>query len=150
MRLRGVLSALVFSVSFLMAADGFAQGRGQGRAGARMYDPKTVETVRGEVVSVEKIPEKGGMAGGIHLTLKTDKESVSVHLGPSWYLDQQSLKIAPKDQVEVRGSRITFEGKPAIIAAEVKKGQEVLKLRDDNGVPVWSGRRGRGGGQARP
>jgi hypothetical protein len=53
------------------------------------------------------------------------------------------VKIEPKDKVEVTGSRITFDGKPAIIAAEVKKGDEALKLRDDNGFPVWSGwRRG--------
>jgi hypothetical protein len=45
--------------------------------------------------------------------------------------------------VEVKGSRVTFEGKPAIIAAEVKKGDEVLKLRDENGFPMWSGWRRR-------
>jgi hypothetical protein len=39
----------------------------------------------------------------------------------------------------VRGSRITFEGKPAIIAAQVKKGDRSLTLRDDSGVPAWSG-----------
>jgi len=71
--------------------------------------------------------------------VKTDKDTVSVHLGPSWYLENQDVKIDPKDKVEVKDSRITFGGKPAIIAAEVKKGDEVLKLRDDNGFPVWSG-----------
>ena len=30
---------------------------------------------------------------------------------------------------------------PAIIAAEIKKGNEVLKLRDEKGFPVWSGHR---------
>jgi hypothetical protein len=43
----------------------------------------------------------------------------------------------------MKGSRITFGVKPAIIAAEVKKGDEVLKLRDDSGFPVWSGWRRR-------
>ncbi|HEV8725573.1 MAG TPA: hypothetical protein VGW77_33555 [Candidatus Binatia bacterium] len=62
------------------------------------------------------------------MNVKTDKETVSVHLGPSWYLENQDVKIDPKDKVEVKGSRITFGGKPAIIAAEVKKGDEVLKL----------------------
>jgi hypothetical protein len=28
-------------------------------------------------------------------------------------------------------------GKPAIVAAQVKKGNEVLKLRDENGIRVW-------------
>lgn len=37
-----------------------------------------------------------------------------------------------------QGSRVTFQGKPAVIAAEVKKGDEVLKLRDETGLPAWS------------
>jgi hypothetical protein len=53
------------------------------------------------------------------------------------------VKIEPKDKVEVRGAKATIAGKQAIIAAEVKKGDEVLKLRDDSGFPVWSGWRRR-------
>ncbi len=45
--------------------------------------------------------------------------------------------------MKVRGSRITFKGKPAIITAEVKKGDQILRLRDENGFPVWSGWRRR-------
>ena len=45
------------------------------------------------------------------------------------------MKIEPKDKVEVKGAKTTFAGKPVIIAAEVKKGDEVLKLRDDSGFP---------------
>ena len=77
------------------------------------------------------------------MILKTDKETISVHLGSSWYIENQDIKIELKDKVEVKGSRITFEGKPAIIAAEVKKGNEILKLRDEKGFPVWSGWRRR-------
>ncbi len=73
------------------------------------------------------------------MTVKTDGEQISVHLGPAFYLENQDVKIEPRDKVEVRGSRVMFEGKPAIIAAEVKKGDEVLRLRDDNGFPMWSG-----------
>lgn len=68
--------------------------------------------------------------------VKTDKEVISVHLGPGWYIDNQDTKIEPKDKVEVRGSRITFKRQQAIIAAEVKKGDKTLKLRDENGFPV--------------
>jgi hypothetical protein len=79
----------------------------------------------------------------MYLTVKTDKEEVPVHLGPLWYLENQDVKIAPKDKVEIKGSRVTVQEKPAIIAAEVKKGDQTLKLRDEAGVPVWSGwRRG--------
>ena len=83
------------------------------------------------------------MSGGVHLVVKTDKGDVSVHLGPQWYLENQDVKVEPKDMVEIRGSRVMVQGKPAIVAAEVKKGDETLKLRDEAGVPVWSGwRRG--------
>lgn len=106
----------------------------------RNYDPKTVETVQGKVLSVETMQQRGR---GVHLTLQTDKETVAVHLGPSWYIDKQTPKIETNDTITVTGSRITFEGKPAIIAAQVKKGNEVLNLRDENGIPVWR-RAGRG------
>jgi len=118
-------------------------GWGPGGAYGRLYDPKTVETVTGEVVKVDRIIPMRGMSGGVHLVLKTDKGDVSVHLGPQWYLENQDVKIEPKDRVEVKGSRTTVQGKPALIAAEVKKGDEVLRLRDDAGVPMWAGwRRG--------
>lgn len=110
---------------------------------AQMYNPQTVETVSGEVVSVDKMTPMKGMADGVHLMVKTDKETISVHLGPSWYIENQDMEIAPTDKIEVKGSRITFEGKPAIIAAEVEKGDKVLMLRDAGGIPAWSGWRRR-------
>jgi hypothetical protein len=114
-------------------------GWGPGTPYGRMYNPQTVETLSGEVVSVDKITPMKGMTYGIHATLKTDKETIPVHLGPGWYIENQDVKIAPKDKIEVKGSRTSVEGKPAIIAAEVKKGDDVLVLRDASGFPVWSG-----------
>lgn len=154
MRKTRILIAMVAAVSFLLAAESFAQSRGMRWRGSggwgpgtpynRLYDPKTVETVSGEIQSVDRITPRKGMSYGVHLNLKTDKgEIVSVQLGPGWYIENQDVKIQPKDKVEVKGSKVTFGGKPAIIAAEVRKGDEVLKLRDDNGFPAWSGwRRG--------
>ncbi len=131
------------------AQPGMGMGRGQGRGwGAgdpygRTYNPKTVETLSGEVVNVEKFTPGRGMSYGVHFTFKTDKETIPVHLGPSWYVEKQPLTVAQGDKVEVTGSRITYQGQPAIIAAEVKKGGQVLKLRDANGVPAWAGQRWR-------
>jgi hypothetical protein len=139
---------------FLATISSFAQPRpgmkwrgsggwGPGTPYNRMYDPKTTETISGEVTSISRITPNKGMAAGVHMNVKTDKETISVHLGPSWYLENQDVKIEPKDKVEVKGARTTFGGAPAIIAAEVKKGDEVLKLRDDSGFPVWAGWRRR-------
>jgi hypothetical protein len=118
-------------------------GWGPGGAYGRMYDPKTVETISGEVVTVDLQAPMKGMGSGVHLQLKTSKETIVVHLGPAWYIENQDTKIEVKDKIEVKGSRVTFDGKPAIIAAEVRKGDEVLKLRDENGIPYWAGWRRR-------
>lgn len=109
----------------------------------RMYDPRSVEIISGEVVAVEKITPRVGMSYGVHATLQTEKETISVHFGPGWYIENQDVKIEPKDRIEVKGSRVTFAGKPAIIAAEVKKGDALMRLRDESGFPVWAGWRRR-------
>jgi hypothetical protein len=118
-------------------------GWGAGTPYARLYNPKSLETIVGEVVSVDKITPEKNMSYGVHFVLKAETETISVHLGPDWYIENQDVKIEPKDKVEIKGSRITFDGKPAIIAAEVKKGEEVLILRDASGLPAWSGWRRR-------
>ncbi|HEX6212285.1 MAG TPA: DNA-binding protein [Methylomirabilota bacterium] len=146
------VTAGLATLLLMLDAVGLAQGmrsRGSGGWGpgspyGRMYDAKTVETVKGEVVKVDRITPVRGMSAGVHVVLKTDTGDVSVHLGPEWYLEHQDVKIEPKDAVEVTGSRVTVQGQPALIAAEVKKGDQVLKLRDDSGVPVWAGWRRRG------
>jgi hypothetical protein len=147
----GSMVAVVCIVGVALTPGAFAQGMkwrgsggwGPGGAYGRIYDTKTVETVSGEVVKVDRITPMRGMSAGVHLVVKTDKGDVSVHLGPQWYLENQDVKIEPKDKVEITGSRVTVQGKPALIAAEVKKGGEVLKLRDDAGIPMWAGwRRG--------
>jgi hypothetical protein len=148
----GILVTAIFILSILLVTDSFAQrgmkwkgsgGWGMGTQYGKMYNPKTVETISGEVVSVDKITPMKGMSYGVHMIVKTNKETISVHLGPEWYIESQDVKIMPKDKVEVKGSRITFGGNPAIIAAEIKKGEQVLKLRNENGFPVWSGWRRR-------
>lgn len=150
-RLMAMIGAMVI-LGLCMGGEAMAQrgimwkgagGWQPGTSYARLYDPKTVETIRGEVVRVNRMTPLRGMRYGIHLDVKTDKATISVHLGPAWYIENQNVKIAPKDEVEIKGSRITFDGKPAIIAAQVKKGDEVLTLRDADGYPVWSGWRRR-------
>lgn len=114
-------------------------GWGMGSAFQGMYNPATAETVSGEVVSVNRVTPMKGMGVGIHLRLKTNRETVSVHLGPAWYIERLDAGIEKGNEIEVTGSRVTIAGKPAIIAAKVKKGDALLKLRDDNGIPAWAG-----------
>lgn len=126
MRNMRVVVTLISLLSLFWVADSFAQrgmkwrgsgGWGPGSQYNRMYDPKTVETNSGEVVSVDETPSMRGMSSyGVHLLLKTEKETISVHLGPGWFIENQDIPIAPNDKIAVKGSRITFEGEPAIIS----------------------------------
>ncbi len=122
---------------------GMSQMGGMGGMGARMYDTQTVETIRGEIIAIEKVAYRGSRAYGIHLLLKTSAGNVSVHLGPSWYIARQHLKLAPDEMIEVTGSRVTYQGQPVVIAAEIRKGHQSMMLRDSRGFPLWSRSRGR-------
>jgi hypothetical protein len=147
------ISALMTTVfiGLLVASQAVAQGGpgkrgggwGPGSAYGRMYDVKTVEAVQGQVVAVERFEPGKGMSPGVHLQVQTDKGRLSVHLGPAWYLDRQDVQIAVGDRIKVKGSRIEFNGRPAVVAAEVQRGDETLTLRDENGHPAWSGWRRR-------
>jgi hypothetical protein len=148
----GVLLALIGLLSLIFATECFAQrgirwkgsgGWGPGSQYSKMYDTTTVQSIQGVVLRVDSITPMKGMSYGVHLMVATDKDTLSVHLGPGWYIENQDTKIELKDTVEVKGSKITFQGKPAFIAAEVRKGNDVMKLRDEKGVPVWSGWRRR-------
>lgn len=131
----------------LIAGIGYAQrgngpGDGTGRRAPRMernYDMNTVETISGEVVSLETPAGKGGYPGS-HLMLKTDGETIPVHLGPAWHMNEQPLQVKVGDQITVKGSRVIYEEKPAVIAGEITRGSESLKLRDETGRPLWAGR----------
>jgi hypothetical protein len=114
-----------------------------GGPGGRAFDPKTVTTVQGEIIDVERVAGRRGHVG-VHLTVAMGSENLAVHLGPDFYVDGQALKLAKGDKVEVKGSRIAFGGQPVIVAQEVRRGDQVLALRDANGVPLWRGQ-GRGG-----
>ena len=82
-----------------------------------------------------------GMGAGVHFMLKTEQETIPVHLGPIHYVESQSIQLKTGDVVEVTGSRVPCDGKPVILAAMVKRGNDVLTLRDLKGRPMWGNMR---------
>jgi hypothetical protein len=128
-------STSIAAVAALMLGAASTPVAGQ-RPAAGNYDTATVQTVSGTVIRIDTIAARGGAEGGVHVQLRTDKDTLPVHLGPAWYVGEQSMKLAAGDRLTVRGSRVTYEGKPAIIAATVTKGAAELKLRDASGRPA--------------
>jgi hypothetical protein len=147
---------VVMVVCLALAAPALAQtgpGSGMGRGmGPMLYNPQTVTTVTGPVEKLEELPSMGGGKDmGMKfrgVLLKTDQGGLMVHLGPGWYLDEKKCAVKVGDTVEVTGSKVTLNNQPALIAREIKVNGATLKLRDDQGLPVWRGMgRGPGGGQ---
>ena len=143
---KSLFALVVFLAVAACASETVAQGMRQGRMGGwgrqgsyqRLYDPDAVKTISGEVVKVEYFVPNKGMGQGVHIRLKTDRETLPVHLGPRWFLDNQDVLIEKGDQLKVKGALITFEDKPAVIATRIEKGGDILQLRDDDGFPVWA------------
>jgi hypothetical protein len=134
------------ALTLLVAAPLLAQP--QGRGGGPRYDRATEATVTGTVESVEQIAGPGGGRGrrglgGTHLTLKTNTETLEVHLGPTAFLNEKKLAITKGDMLVITGSRVTLDGERVYIAKEVKKGDNTWTLRDAAGLPLWRGGGGR-------
>ncbi len=139
------ITNLLFVAASLLAVNASGQG-GPGpadrpRFGARylqFFDAKTVAKFEGEVIAITKSPGMGPMGFmGVHASLKTADGVLDVHLGPDWFVENQELKLAAKDKISVTGSKVTMQGKPTVIATEITRGDESLKLREPDGLPVW-------------
>jgi hypothetical protein len=88
------------------------------------------------------------------LVLKTSQGNLTINLGPPWYVKKQGFSVQKGDTIEVTGSKVTQDEKTVLLAAEVKKNGQTLKVRDEKGVPLFRGQgpdgqeikeRGRGG-----
>lgn len=131
------ITILAGLICLLLTGAPWAQPQGDGEGQPVQYNLKTVETVQGMVVAAPRPTPKGGMPERAQLTLKTEKETLTVYLGPGWFLEKQGMKISDLDRVQVTGSRIMVQGQPALLAGEVRKGEQVLKLRNEQGQPLW-------------
>lgn len=136
--------SLIAILVALFSADASAIRRagGQGWDANTMYgslfDPATIEDISGEVLSIEPFTPFRRMGTGYLVMLKTSDSTIPVHVGPAWYVDQQTFQIEPGDTLQITGSRIEYNGSPAIMAMKVTKGDQVLVLRNAQGIPAWS------------
>lgn len=97
--------------------------------------------IEGEILRIGPVTPLPQMMQGIELQLKTEKGQTAIHLGPSWYIEQQDLTLKSGDKVKVSGRSIGAGAEPIVLAAKVQKGEEILTLRDKEGVPYWAGMR---------
>jgi len=103
------------------------------------YDPYKEVTISGRVIAVNDIEVNNGKLTGVGLELGTLTRTIGVYLGPHVYVDLQTVKISAGDVVDIRGVRDTIGGQDVFLAGEVRRGFDVLTLRDNKGIPLWAG-----------
>ena len=102
------------------------------------YDLSTEAKFKGVIDEVHErhCPISGGM--GSHFNLKlSDGKVLEVHLATTKFVKNYDLVFSKGDEVEVTGSKVTFEGADAILAREVKRGNDDFVFRDPQGKPIW-------------
>lgn len=123
------------------AGNGWQKGAGAGpRVAQRIYDPATVTTLKGTVTAVEVQPAVPGRPGGMHIVLQSDQKSTEVHIGPAWFAQAEGLAFTKGESAEVTGSLVQRGNNTFLVAREVKRAGQEVKLREADGTPLWSRR----------
>lgn len=125
-----VLSALALRAS---ADDALARS-------VRLWNPAAVVTVSGTVEAVERI-EMGGDWSCVRLKLRTPEGTLTVRVGPDWFLEEQKYVFAAGQQLQIKGSRVKFAGEPSLVAGEIRRGTELIVLRDASGKAAWAAKK---------
>ncbi|MEK7263137.1 MAG: hypothetical protein AAB071_01325 [Bacteroidota bacterium] len=101
----------------------------------KMYDTESEETISGKIVHIETTQH----GAGVHLQVQTNSDTISVRVGPSWYLDEQNVSFKENETVKITGSKITNDDETFIIASTIKTSDDKITLRNDEGFPLWRG-----------
>jgi hypothetical protein len=149
-KFKGLL-VIVLVMAMALAGPALAQPRPGGMGigkGPVAYNPQTVITVTGQVEKLADLPSLG-RGGGTAMQyrgvlLKTDQGSLMVDLAPAWFLNEKKFVVKAGDKVTATGSKGFLDNQPGLIAREVTVNGTTLKLRDEQGVPMWQ-RGGPGG-----
>jgi hypothetical protein len=138
-----VLGMYIFGLSA-----GFAEEKGaivgweKDSAYNKLYNLDEWDSFKGNVVGFKQITPLKGMSPGVALLVQDgdSDEVVSVHLGPSPFVNPNSISFRKGDKVKVRGVWAEIDGKEVFMASKVKKGDyyEYKVRTTKDGTPFWT------------
>jgi hypothetical protein len=100
------------------------------------YDSANEVKIKGVVEDIREVP---GNFEGTRLVVKTDTGTVVVHVAPGQFLKEIDSTFKKGDEVQVVGAKAPDSGDTEILAREITVGTNTTTLRDDKGIPVWTG-----------
>ena len=121
----------------------FAQGPRGPRAPANAphtgLDLAAVQLIQGAVTDVDTA------RGARYPTVVIN--TLQIKLAPGWYLLDNDIEISTGDTVKITAAASADTADTYLYAIDIVKGNAFLKLRDSQGLPLWTG--GPGGGNAK-
>ena len=115
--------------------DSSASGRQQLRSAPASW--QILEKIEGEVAEVIYLPGTSPSAAGVELRLQAGKESTLLRLAPTGCLKKSGFALKEGDPISVKGFRVDTEEGEFVVATEVEKDGNTLRLRDTRGRPLW-------------
>jgi hypothetical protein len=102
-----------------------------------VFDPKTIDTIEGTVTRVYTVPSPNVRLTSIQLLVRTADGDVHVNVAPLWFLQNQDLQFEAEDKLVITGSKVKPKGIVTMVATQVRRGEETLTVRGNDGMPVW-------------
>lgn len=130
------ISAALFFAGPATADEEAAAPEDWGKLGSygTYYQAEAEAAFEGEVFAVVKIPlTKSGRSYCMALQVMVEGTPCTVYLGPAGYLRRKGMQIEPGDVVSVVGSQVVVNGREMVLAREVMRGADVLKIRQETG-----------------
>lgn len=128
-----------FAFAALLAAPGALWAQpGRGMMMGPVADSPVVE-FRGKIVRVQA----SHGAGMPLMEVRRGEETVKVYLGSMRYLMEQNFNPKAGAEITVKGYQVAKD----VVAITVATGGKTLRLRDEDGRPVWMGGPHRRGGR---
>lgn len=129
------LKALLVVVTSLAVSVAVSGQRPSGNT-APKYDSKNEVTVKGTVDDIKEVP---GPLEGVHLVVKSDTETILVHVAPDKFLKEMETSFNKGDVLEIVGCKVKdADGSDELLSRRITKANNnELVLRDKKGTPIW-------------
>lgn len=115
-------------------------GTGPGVTPDVPFNPAQMVTVTGEIRSISYLtnPLGGSPLVMVNVGIVGTTSSVRVLLGPQDLMQQSGFQFRSGNLIWVRGSAVTINNQPTVVATQVVQDNRTLNLRSSAGIPLWT------------
>ncbi len=134
MRRKAILASVIVAIIVISATTVLSRPgwRGNRDNCLRKGDGGELVTLVGKIKSPER-PE---------ITVNVDGGEYILHPGPIWYWQEKGYTIEKDQDAKITGAVAEVDGVLHIYPQTIEVDGKSIELTDENGVPVWAGRRG--------